>query len=305
MRLGAVWVLAVAAVVGLGGAGLVAQSARTPGSPSATERPHVEVASIRQNLRGGPARTIMTRDRITVTNTPVIALIRNAYWTRDDQLTGGPAWIKTDGYDIEATGERLMVPVAKGPPDRRAHLMLQMLLEDRFQLKVHLETRVGPVYELTVAKGGLKMPVQPPESCVDMWKQHADPASVVKPVWCDDWQVAVNGRLNGMPTGRLIGVGITMATEGDPQAGLIAALTNILGRTVIDKTGLTEAYQVHLEWMPDMTGATDEAGHSVPSDDAGPSIFTAVREQLGLELKATKGPVTMLVIDSVQRPSEN
>jgi uncharacterized protein (TIGR03435 family) len=271
---------------------------QTAGPGAATARPEFDVASIHLNTRGGVSTMRIHRDRITATNMPLYELIRIAYGVRDDQMAGGPAWIRSDRYDIEATGSDLMAPAASGPPSTPAHQMLQTLLEDRFQLKVHRQVKEGAVYELRVAMGGVKMPLQPAGSCVDMWKPHAAMApGGPPPVFCDDWQ--------NPSEGHLVGAGITMATKGDPQAGLIAALTQILSRTVIDKTGLTGAYEVHLDWTPDMAAGSDEAGNAAPVDDTGPSIFTAVREQLGLELKATKGPVTMLVVDSAERPSAN
>jgi uncharacterized protein (TIGR03435 family) len=292
------WVRVLVFVLGMTGARV--DWAQTAGPGAATARPAFDVAAIRPNTRGGDSIMMIHRDRITATNRSLYELIRAAYWVRDDQMTGGPAWIRRDRYDIEATGNGLWMPTASGPPDTQAHLMLQTLLEDRFQLKVHREVKQAAVYELRVAKGGVKMPLQPEGSCVDMWKPHAPMVpGGPPPMFCDDWQKANESE------GQLVGVGITMATEGDPYAGLISALTRILGRTVIDKTGLTGAYEVRLNWTPDMAGGPDEAGNAAPAEATGPSIFTAVQEQLGLELVATKGPVTMLVVDSAERPSAN
>jgi uncharacterized protein (TIGR03435 family) len=290
------WVRSLTFILAMAGARAGWPQAASPAA--ATPQPEFDVASIRLNTQGGVSNMMIHRDRIIATNMPLNELIWIAYGVRDDQVAGGPSWIRKDRYDIEATGSGLMAPAASGPPGTQAHLMLQMLLEDRFRLKVHREVKEGAVYELRVAKGGVKMPLQPAGSCVDMWKPHAamTPGGP-PPVFCDDWQKA--------GTGHLVGVGITMATKGDPQAGLIAALTQILSRTVIDKTELTGAYAVHLDWTPDMASGSDETGNAAPVEDAGPSIFTAVREQLGLELKAAKGPVTMLIVDSVERPSAN
>jgi bla regulator protein blaR1 len=284
-------------IVGLIGTRNGLGQSQTVEQVAATERPKFDVASIRLNTRGDGSTMRIYPDRITATNMPLYELIRIAYGVRDDQITGGPAWTRTDRYDIEATGSDLMVPAAPGSPVKRANLMLQTLLEDRFQLKVTREVQEAPVYELWVAKGGVKMPLQPPGSCVDMWKPGTMTPGAPPPVLCDDWQKT--------RMGDIAGVGITMATKGDPYAGLIAALTRILGRTVIDKTGLTGVYEVHLKWTPDMAAGSDGARNAGPADDTGPSIFTAVREQLGLELKAAKGPVTMLVVDSAGRPSAN
>lgn len=200
-------------------------------------------------------------------NAVVWQLIKIAYFVRDSQLTGGPKWIKTDRYDIAATPEEV-APLGEAtiPEKIASHLdrnrqRLQALLRDRFGLVLGTESNVKPFYSLKVAKTGKKMEVA--------GDRDGDPIASMR-----------NGRL-------------TMTSD---MKGLAAMLTDTVGRTVIDETGLTEHYKVKLEWTPDT---------SVEIGEGGGSIFTAVKEQLGLQLVAKKGPVPVFVIEKVERPGEN
>jgi uncharacterized protein (TIGR03435 family) len=273
------------------------------GAQEAGKQADFEVASIRLNTSGGNGQQLRLPNRLVLRNIPLDQLIAMAYKLRDEQILGGPAWVRADRYDVLATGTEMT--------GDRTLVMLRGLLENRFQLKEHSEIKDGPVYVLTVAKGGVKMPQEKPGSCIDVEKPHAATGPDGKPLhYCDWWDVRVNGLLNGARTGRLIGTGISLSGGPGPAADNLAGqLSEILGRTVIDRTALTGTFGVHLEWTPDEgaagPGGMEDRGNAALSEDAGPSIFTALREQLGLELKSGKGPVTVLVIDSVERPSEN
>jgi uncharacterized protein (TIGR03435 family) len=201
-------------------------------------------------------------------NVVVWQLIKNAYYIRDQQLTGGPPWIRTDRYDITAKPEEIeMAPLgtATNPGGVASHMVrhrqrIQALLRDRFGLVLGTETRVKPFYALKLAKGGNKMEVA--------------------------------GDRDGSPVARM-GIGrLTVTTD---MKGIAAMLTDIVGRTVIDETGLTEHYHVKLEWTPDTADIAEGGG----------SIFTAVKEQLGLQLESKKGPVPVFVVEKIERPSEN
>jgi uncharacterized protein (TIGR03435 family) len=148
--------------------------------------------------------------------------------------------------------------------------MMRTLLEDRFQLKFHWETRTMPVFDLVVTKGGPKF-------------AHAT-----------ETEKSGAQRNSGQIT-------ISKGTV----AGLASTLSNILGRRVLDKTGLTGDYDMTLKWTPDDYQAAPLRPNGPPPDPNSPSIFTALREQLGLKLGSTKGPVDVVVIDSVSRPTEN
>jgi uncharacterized protein (TIGR03435 family) len=147
--------------------------------------------------------------------------------------------------------------------------MLQSLLADRFSLKVHHESKVLPIYELVVAKDGSKM------------KESDFPES----------------NTNGI--GRL-------TAKGMPMADVALLLTIFVNRFVVDKTGLRGRYDFDLHWTPDSwVDVPEQISRFLPEKVFGPSIFTALREQLGLRLQPTKGPVDILVIDHIERPSEN
>jgi uncharacterized protein (TIGR03435 family) len=179
--------------------------------------------------------------------------------------------------------------------------MLQVLLEDRFKLKVHREIRELPVYELTVAKGGLKMqqskctPGPPPP------QENRPPGRGLQVAGCGSLLGGVNG-LNRTENG-----------IGTEIPSLLTFLANLTRREVIDKTGLTGRFDLHLEWAPDeaMTAPPDPLRPDDPTKPApsatagGASIFAAIQEQLGLKLESTKGPAEVLVIDHVEKPTEN
>ncbi len=186
--------------------------------------------------------------------------------------------------------------------------MLQTLLEDRFKLKVHRETREGAVYELSVAESGSKLQPTKPGSCIpiELWKPTATP---------EPGQPPVCGLLNSTTSqagGELVeGIGIPIVDRpGAPFQSLTGHLTIELGRTVIDKTELTGLFDFRLEWTPDATSRIAAAASSDPAtltaaDPGGLSLFTAVQKQLGLKLKSAKGPVEVLIVDHAEKPSGN
>jgi uncharacterized protein (TIGR03435 family) len=223
-------------------------------------------------------------------------LIADAYGIKVAQIYGGPGWINSDGYDIVAKAE-VSTTASREPDMADMHLRLQTLLEDRFSLRVHRETRELPIYEMTAAKGGPKLQ---PSNCIAIDADHPPvlPApGQPLPAYCGSAPVLRNG------TGwKLTGTGITMKD-------LIRQLAYVSGLTIIDKTGRTEAFNATLEWTPDLAPSPPspgDAGNPASlADTTGPSIVTALQEQLGLKLESTKGPVEVLVVDRVERPSEN
>jgi len=280
-----------AAIVGvsigiLAAGGLFAQSGAVPLT--------FEVASIKPSSPDarGTSLQLEPPNGLRTTNAPLRMLIAFAYNIRDFQLSGGPGWIGTDRYDIQAKGERS--PGTEKVPDdprrmtdaQRAAMQEKMrervraLLAERFHLVIHRETREGPVYALVVAKGGPKLK-----------------AVEESP----DAQVGLRGG-----RGQLTGFAA-------PTPMLASFLSNQLGRPVLDKTELKGKYDFKLEWAPDPSQGGDKPGQLPPGVDApppytdpeGPSIFTALQEQLGLRLESQKGPVETIVIDRVEKPSEN
>jgi uncharacterized protein (TIGR03435 family) len=220
--------------------------------------------------------------RLVMENFSLRGLIQFAYGVRDFQLAGEPAWSGSVHYDVQAKAEGdFSVKQMEGP-------MLQALLADRFQLLVHRETRQLPVYELSVARGGVKMKTTAPAECVPYDADAAPPAASAPnaphPIYC------------GYPKAGATGTNRTLDGAGVSIAGLIANLSRLaVDRAIIDKTGLDATYDVHLEWAAD----------PLADDPGGASIFAALQEQLGLKLESAKGPVEVLVIDRVERASPN
>jgi uncharacterized protein (TIGR03435 family) len=238
-----------------------------------------DVASIRLNTSGAEKAGIESRrGNFSVENLSLRNLILLAYGLRDFQLAGGPSWIESERYDVRAkTDNDVTVGFAQGSP------MVQALLRDRFGLRVHRETRQGAVYFLTVAQGGLKMARTKDGSCRNLDVNHMPPPGEPERVNCGTGSGPNGG-------GRMNISGITIAdVAGSPFPSLISRLAQVLGRAVIDRTGLNGNFELHLEW----------------SDTDGPSLFTAMQEQMGLKLESGRGPFEVLVIDHVERPTEN
>lgn len=216
-------------------------------------------------------------------------------------VRGGPSWMYSDWYTIEAkapdgevNGEArtLSDPASKkmmGP-------MLRRLLEDRFQLKIHTATEETPVYALTVSKGGLKIHSLDAGACIplDRTKPISRPGPGEKPI-CGASEGGVNGTDKTWAE-----TGVTF----DLFARVV--LTRALGRLVIDKTGMSGLYSFRLEYAPDDMTSTAPADTptEVSAVSPGPSLFTAL-QQLGLKLELTKATHSYIVIDHVERPSEN
>lgn len=231
-----------------------------------------EVATIKPNPSGQPGKLLTVKGRQVLTiNTSVNDLLNFAYNLHARQIIGGPSWLESDKYDV--TGQ----PVGQGQPTLpQMRNMIRQLMTDRFKLTFHREPRELSVYAITVASGGPKMT-----------KNDSNP--------------------NGLPGLLFRGLGVlpgTNATVAD-LAGVLQGA--VLDRPVVDKTGLSGRYDFLLQWTPD---ETQFAGLGVrvpppPADATHPGLFTAFQEQLGLKIESTKEPVDVLVIDRIDRPSEN
>ncbi len=272
-------------------------------------RPEFEVATIKPNAGNSQRSFIGSQSPGTLSaeNVPLKLMIQQAYSARSFQVQGLPGWTDSERYDLHAKAR------VDGPPEplnresmektmAEMRVMLQALLEDRFQLKLHRETRELPVYALSIAKGGPKLKKA---DCL-MY----DPGNPPPPVAPGEKRPNFCGNINMGASGS----NRTLDAPGATMQSLIErALPSIVGRFVIDKTGLTGTFNVHMEWAPDVpmpalagAGGSNEPGRSAPStDNQGPSIFSAIQEQLGLKLESTKGPVEVLVIDHVEKPSSN
>jgi uncharacterized protein (TIGR03435 family) len=202
---------------------------------------------------------------------------------------GGPAWIESSLYDIDAKAESAATQATMMGP------MLQALLVDRFQLKIRFETREMPVYALTVAKSGLKAPRTREGSCTPVdWSTHPPPTAEGEKPYCNE--SAMTGNAGGVHWDL---TGTSMTEFASRLGGLI------LDRPTIDKTGIAGMFDFHLDFGYDIpSGKLRRPTTALPDDPDGPTIFTAV-EKLGLQLEPAKGPGEFMVIDHVERPSAN
>jgi uncharacterized protein (TIGR03435 family) len=252
-----------------------------------------EVASVKPTVNAeGQSLLQAVPGRLRMTNLALRRLILNAYAVQDYQLSGDPSWVASEHYDIQATtAGTTSVQQMEGP-------MLRALLAERFKLTLHRETRQLPVYQLVVGKGGVKLQLSKEGSCT--------PYSVDSPPPPAPTPGQPNGNFCGLHLS-VDGLNRTLDGKGVALAAVATTLsrtyTSNLGRNVIDRTGLTGTFDVHLKWAIDPL--TSPAAPGAAQDLAGPSLPTALQEQLGLRLESTRGPVEVLVIDHIERPSEN
>jgi uncharacterized protein (TIGR03435 family) len=230
-----------------------------------TPLPTFEVATIKPAAPSSDGHTHINYppdDRFSATNITLLALMQWAYGMPETQILEGPPWLSSTRWDIQAKADigDQMKSLTSDQGNELKRRMIQALLADRFQLKLHQETRSLPAYDLVVAKGGSKL--QPTQS---------------------------KGKSIGTGRTHFNGEGLTMTTIAEE-------LSKIAGRVVVDKTGLTDRYDLKLRWTPD---------DAVASDTDPPTLFTAIQEQLGLKLEHAKEPVPVLVIDHVDQPTPN
>jgi uncharacterized protein (TIGR03435 family) len=256
--------------------------------------PQFEVASIKPaapDARGTYIRNT-GGGRVNINNMPLKELIVFAWRIQPFQISGGPAWIATERYDVSAKAE-------SAPKPGELPLMLQGMLEERFQLKTHMETKELPIYALVLARKDGKLGPNLTES-KEGGCTAPDPTQ--PPRRQEPGQPPVRNCGQQMMSMR------TMTAVSVPLANIVPMLARMLGRTVVDKTGLTGKYDISLEWTPDESQTAllpPDAPKPPPGETQGPSIFTALQEQLGLKMESQKGPVEMLVIDLTEKPSEN
>jgi uncharacterized protein (TIGR03435 family) len=279
--------------------------------------PQFEVASVKTNkLNNGLVNLGARGGQLSASGVSLRLLIRQAYQVQEDQILNGPSWLDSDRFDIQAKAE--------GDASReQIALMLRALLADRFKLTVHRETRDLPVYALVMARSDGRLGPQLRKVEID----------------CGGIQAAARGRggnqtASGAPAGQERGCGTTVGpgvvvAYAQTMAQLAAAFSTLsntglfLGRNIVDRTGLAGTFNAELHFTPEQIpnagrgapcistagppgGGGSPTGPCLPPvDPNGPSLFTAVQEQLGLKLDSQRGPVDVLVIDGVERPTED
>ena len=267
-------------------------------------RPAFQWASIKRNTSNWSER--FQHPMGMSTNASLMLLIQFAYASHENpmaghslplpasQVTGGPAWINSEGYDINAK------PGANTDP-KQQWLMWQALLADRFKLRLHRETRELPIYILTAAANGFKLPAPPKDVGCVSFPPGTAPRYVPGKVDCG----YVSGPFGDSGRLRIRGSKVHMAD-------LIRELASVLDRQVLDGTGFAGEFDLDLSFTADkaLRGfpgfGSDHPGDSrLPTDPSLPNIFAALEGQLGLKLVPSKGPVEVLVIDRAERPTEN
>jgi uncharacterized protein (TIGR03435 family) len=243
-----------------------------PKPMAADAKPVFEVATIKLSKPGAPGKAFRMNGRqFTTLNTTFNDIITFAYGIHVRQVTGGPAWFETEKYDLLGT------PDVEGQPNHdQLAGMVQKLLADRFQLKFHRDKKELSVYAIVVAKDGTKLT-----------KSQSD---------------------STLPSLFFRGLG-NLPARNATMADLARLMQSaVLDKPVIDQTGLSGRYDFTLKWTPDefqFAGLGVRPPAPTDSADAPPDLFTAMQQQLGLKLEPTKAPAEVLVIDHVEKPSEN
>ena len=281
--------------------------------PDAT--PTFEAASVKPNESRGGQRSSLAGGRLVLTYSTLRELITVAYERQDgrvrseSEITGGPSWMNADHFDVVAkapAGPGLGIDAGNTGAGAatsaelaaivRVRRMLRTLLADRFKLTVHSELRDLSVYELQMDRSDRRFGPQLKKVDVDCVALRA--SGSIDSRGC--------GGFRATGPGHIVGHAVTMST-------LAVFLEPAASRNVLDRTGLQGSFDVDLQWTPDQlrdfkASADSPPGtlprvNGVPFDPSGPSIFSAVREQLGLKLESTKAPVDVLVIDRAEKPT--
>lgn len=239
----------------------------------ANANPSFEVATIKPSDPARPGKSFLVRGReFTTTNTTLTELITFAYELHPKQVTGGPSWMESQKYDLMAKPD-----VDGSPNTTQLRTMLQKLLAERFQLVFHHDKKELSVYTLNVAKTGAKITKR-------------------------------EGEASGLPGLFFRGLGVLTVTNAAIQDFTNLMQSAVLDRPVVNQTSLEGRFDFTLKWTPDETQFGGQLGQiPAPTDksDVPPDLFTAIQQQLGLKFEPVKTPVDVLVVDKVEKPSEN
>ena len=268
---------------------MVTAQAPVPPPSAQVPAPAFEVASIKPRVGERALSGPTPPDRFHSPDTTLRDLIRFAYFLPEFQVAGGPDWIASDRFEVNAKA-------AAAPTRTAMRLMVQRLLRERFALKVHTETRELPTYELVVARADGRLGPNMRRAAFDC-----------EPFYAADRPLREAGvdeaNVKRCSTRMSFGAGVmTESFTGMSLNRLVTSLQNRLARAVVDKTGLAGSFDVELRF-------SDEGLAGVPAllpgatRREGPAIFTALQEQLGLRLESSRGPVEVLVVDSAERPT--
>ena len=264
-------------------------------------RPRFEVASVKQNLSDDRRSfAVQPGGRLVVTNFALKDLIAAAFGMADiqalvpERILGGPDWVGSERYNIDAKASTEFQFAPGGPP-QEALLMLRSLLEERFKLVTHRDTREMPIFELVVLRKDRTLGPNLHKSSIDCDAMFAGGRAAPPPA-------APRKPLDPLPC-RFVGGPARSVAAGVTMQQFAAHLSNHLQRFVVDKTGLTGRFDFNLGWTPEKMPTGTPPPGIPPVDPNGPPLVTALQEQLGLKVEAAKGPVDVLVIDSVEHPT--
>jgi uncharacterized protein (TIGR03435 family) len=281
-----------------------------PASLAQSTPPAFDVASVKLSPNcqpGSGAHAAISARNLALPCVSLRGLIRLAYGdalvgsglgARRMEVEGGPVWLDTEKYDVFAKSETAAAGQAPAP-------MLQTLLETRFKLKLHKEARTSAAYILTVAHGGSKLQPAKAGSCIEM-----DLSNIRHPAPAKPGEAMPN--YCGM--GRATNKGSLMIADwfGVSMAELAGRmLASAVDLPVVDQTGLTERFDVHVEYVPERHIGGPVTLNGVPADlppsdpAAGPSIFSALEKQLGLKLTPGKAPLDVIIVDRAEKPTAN
>jgi uncharacterized protein (TIGR03435 family) len=249
-----------------------------------------EVASVRENKSGGEQGFLLPQaGQLNAQNYRLRQLIQYAYRVQPFELVAGPGWIDSTRFDVVAKAPFDPRPAPPGAPPGEMEQMVQTLLTERFNLQVHRETREMPIYALVLARRDGQVGPR--------LRREADVCAALRNAMTrGEKPPEIPPRADGRPACGMMGGGGRLFAGGITLAILASVLSREAARMVVDRTGLSGFFEADIEFAADaLTSAASER----------PSFFTALEEQLGLRLEPARGPVEVLVIDRVERPTGN
>jgi uncharacterized protein (TIGR03435 family) len=259
-----------------------------------TSAPAFEVVSINPRAAGDamlPPAQAPPPNRFVRANATLVDLVRYAFGLQEFQVDGGPAWVRSNRYEVTATA-------SSPPPTDQMRLLVQRMLHDRFALKTHTETRELNTYALMTARRDRRLGERMRPSSIDC-ASIIDAGKVVMPTAGGPppqcfWFIA---GMNGVNR---------MRVDGIRMSRFLTLLEPMAQRKITDKTGLDGPYDIDLEYLPDRgpTFGPPPPGTSPPATET-PALLTALQDQLGLKLESERGPVEIVVIDSAEPPPPN
>lgn len=293
-----------AVVVFAGATRIAAQNDATqaPAGAPPDRLPTFEVASVKVNKSGEMGASIRRQPggRLNAVNMPLRDLVQFAFQVRPFQIEGVPGWAVTTRYDIVAKAAEDIPPTMPGGAPAPEMLMLRSLLAERFKLVARMETREMPIYALTLARSDGKFGPKfglAQTDCQAMMKAAAGRGGAPPP--------PLPGPAERVQCGIRIGPG-RLNAGGMPLSEFANALSVLVQRTVVDRSGLAGNYDAEVTFRPELGGPQPPPGGVAPQiDPDAPSLFTALQEQLGLKLESTRGPVPMLVVERLEPAVED